>query len=81
MGAQTTEQHATAVLAVCNFTRQQYTSASDTMQGRQKVADLDYESSGICWGDGARVQQHVAASQVPMHHIHTVQVGQGICQL
>jgi len=59
-------------LTVCQFTREQYTSASDTMQDQWKSPYLDYEPTGVSWGDGARVQQHIAASQVPMHHVHTV---------
>ncbi len=53
-------------------TREQHAVVTDTMQGRYKAPYLDYEPTGIHWGDGARVQQHIAAGQVPMHHIHAV---------
>ena len=41
---------------------------------------LDGESSGVPNSDWARVQQDIAARQVPVHNVHAVQVGHGIRQ-
>lgn len=44
-----TDNRATCNCCVGNmhFTREQYTSASDIMQGQQNSPDLDYEASGV----------------------------------
>ena len=42
---------------------------------------LDNKASGVSGGDRGRLQQHIAARQVPMHDAQVMKEGQGCCQL